>query len=55
LCAPQTALPERSFAGSVPFIPAVGRLDFLSVEQRMIRVFHEVLQERIPEQGPYVI
>jgi hypothetical protein len=30
LCAPQTALPERSFAGSVPFIPAVGRLDFLS-------------------------
>jgi glycine oxidase len=24
-------------------------------EQRMIRVFHEVLQERIPEEGPYVM
>jgi hypothetical protein len=29
-CASQTALPERFFDGSVPSIPAVGRLDFLS-------------------------
>jgi hypothetical protein len=30
-CAPQRALPERFFDGSVPFIPAMGRLDFLSL------------------------
>jgi hypothetical protein len=30
LAPPQTALPKRAFGGSVPFIPAEVRLDFLS-------------------------
>jgi len=31
-------------------------VDDISIdEQRMIRIFHEVLQERIPEDGPYVM
>ena len=29
LAQPQAALSERSFTGTLPFVPAVGRLDFL--------------------------
>jgi glycine/D-amino acid oxidase-like deaminating enzyme len=43
--------------GNRPLRERMRRLvdDIAIDEQRMIRVFHEVLQERIPEQGPYVI